>query len=66
MATVNKKIADRIIAGDFPEDNATRIVEYDNAFGGKGYGVTYHNQDKETYMRESPYIKNPKIYWDKP
>ncbi len=41
MSTVDKTIADRIIAGEFPEDRAVKIVEYDNAWGGVGYGVIF-------------------------
>lgn len=65
MATVNKEIADRIVAGEFPEDGATRIVEYDNAFGGVGYGVTFPRDDINKYTTPTEYIRNPRIYWEK-
>lgn len=64
MATVDKSIADRIVAGEFPEDGATRIVEYDNAFGGIGYGVTFQQDDINKYMYPSPFVMNPRIYWE--
>ena len=64
MSTVNKEIADRIVAGEYPEDQCTRIVRYENAFGGYGYGCTFRNQPKDTYMVETEYIRNPVIYWD--
>lgn len=65
MSTVSKSIADAIIAGRYSRDNPTRIVEYTNAWGGLAYGVTFNNQSLDTYLNESPYIRNPKIYWDK-
>ena len=34
MSTVSKQIADRIIAGEFPEDNIYLIIRYDNSFNG--------------------------------
>lgn len=64
MATVDKTIADRIAAGEFPEDGATRIVEYDNAFGGVSYGVTFGKQNIEHYTTPTEFIRNPRIYWD--
>jgi len=64
MATVDKNIADQIVAGKFASDEPTRIVEYDNAWGGKAYGVTFKGQDINTYMRSTEYVRNPKVYWD--
>lgn len=64
MATISKQIADRIIAGEFPEDECSRIVRYKNAFGGFGYGSTFHNEDKERYLVETNYVQEPVIYWD--
>ncbi len=64
MSTVSKETADDIVAGKFKADGATRIVKYDNAFGGVGYGVTFGNQDKDTYTIPTRYIRNPVIYWD--
>lgn len=34
MSTVNKHIADSIIAGEFPEDECIAIIRYENAFDG--------------------------------
>ena len=34
MSTVNKQIADAIIAGEYPEDNWQCILRYENAFNG--------------------------------
>lgn len=65
MATVDKSIADRIVAGEFPEDDARKIVEYDNAFGGVGYGVIFGDQDPDRYA-PSEFVRNPRLYWEKP
>ena len=64
MATVDKEIADRIVAGEFPEDNARKIVEYDNAFGGVGYGVIFGDDDPDRY-HETMFVRNPRLYWEK-
>ena len=63
MSTVNKEIADRIIAGEWPEDEAEQIVEYENAWGSKSYGVTFRGGDVDKYLTTSPYVRNPTIYW---
>ncbi len=34
MSTVDKNTADRIVAGEFPEDNCVAILRYENAFNG--------------------------------
>lgn len=34
MSTVSKDIADRVIAGEFDEDNIVAILRYENAFNG--------------------------------
>lgn len=34
MSTVDKKTADDIIAGKYPEDNCVAILRYENAFNG--------------------------------
>lgn len=66
MGTVNKEIADQIVASQYPEDRARRIVEYTNAWGDLAYGVTFEDEDPAKYLRPSQYIQNPKIYWDAP
>lgn len=65
MATVDKSIADRIVAGEFPEDDARKIIEYDNAWGGIGYGVIFGEEDPDRY-RETEFVRNPRVYWEKP
>ena len=64
MGTVSKEIADRIIAGEFPEDEATKITKYTNAWGGESYGVTFHGM-RNVYAEPSEFIINPTLYWSK-
>jgi hypothetical protein len=67
MPTVSKAIADRVVAsnGDlYPGEDpiCTKIVEYDNAFGGVGYGLVYTDMDQDNY-RASHFVRNPRVYW---
>lgn len=65
MSTVTKEIADKIIAnnGRYGDDPiVTSIIEYDNAWGGVGYGLNTRGRDIYT---ASPYIRNPRIYWER-
>lgn len=62
MNTVSKEIADRIIAGEFPEDDCVQIVEYDNAWGGVSYGCCFGLENIHKY-RASAYVRNPRVYW---
>jgi len=71
MSTVNKEFADKVVAANgvlYPDDPfeppITRIVEYRNAWGGTGYGMTFQGQDPDKYMRPSEYINEPRIYWE--
>ena len=66
MGTVSKKIADKLVAGDgwYPGDNRiSKIVEYDNAWGGVSYGITYPHEDQDRYA-ETGFVRNPRIYWE--
>lgn len=68
MATIdNKKIIDEIISnrGYYEDDpRVYMIVEYMNAFGNITWGVTWTSEpNKEKYLEESEYIRNPKIIW---
>ncbi len=72
MSTTSKEIADRIVAcngvlyPDQPwEAPIERIVKYTNAWGGDAYGLTVEGQDPDTYLRESEYVKNPVIYFER-
>lgn len=65
MATVSKHRADKLIALDgYYADNprVLRIVEYDNAWGGVGYGLEYaYNLGRYS---PSEFVRNPRIYWE--
>ena len=72
--TTDKAFADRLISfngwtdandHDAPDNpQATRIVEYTNMAGVLAYGVTFSHDDPDKYLRESPYIGSPRIYWE--
>jgi hypothetical protein len=79
MGTFNKAVADLMVKNggwtkpdseDDPHDapdnpGAIVIVEYDNAFGGVSYGVTFVGErNPYRYMNPSASIKNPRIYWE--
>lgn len=76
MATVDKAFADRLVAGNGwiggDSDNSmgdnprcTLIVEYDNAWGAKGYGAVFEGErDPDKYMRPTEYVQNPRVYWE--
>lgn len=64
MGTVSKDIADRVIAGEFPEDNVVKIVVYQNAFNGQdAYGLITKGDDLNRY-HASQYVRNPRVYWE--
>lgn len=65
MSTVNKEIADLIIAGKFDEDGAISIVKYLNAWGNYCYGVGYDYGDPYEYLIPTEFIRNPVLYWTK-
>lgn len=65
MATISKDLADKIIANDgyYADDpRVMRIVEYDNAFGGKGYGIEYAFELGR--YSASAFVRNPKVIWE--
>lgn len=76
MATVDKEFADKLIAGngfhpDCPDDGspdnpqAVKIVEYDNAWGGKGYGVIFAgDRMPNRYEHATEYVQNPHVIWE--
>lgn len=72
MATFDKVGADNLAAnngyynGD--SDNSTgdnprciEITEYNNAFGGVGYGFTF--EGSENVYTPSEFVRNPRTYW---
>lgn len=75
MATVDRDFADNIAANqgyyngdsDNPLGDNPRcrlIIEYDNAWGGKGYGLVFEGQPNR--YTPSPYVRNPKVFWEYP
>lgn len=64
MGTVNKDIADDIIAGKYEEDKAVKIVKYTNAWGGASYGVIFEGSPLDIY-EASPWVIDPVIYWER-
>ena len=64
LDTVTKEIADQVISGAFPEDRIVKIVEYDNTWGGKGYGLIAEGQPADSYA-SSDFVRNPRVYWER-
>lgn len=63
MATVDKDIADRVMAGEFSEDGWVKVVKYTTPEGGEAYGLVHHADDPDRY-RPSPYVINPVTIWE--
>jgi hypothetical protein len=66
MSTVDKATADKVIAGEFPEDDIAAIVEYENMFNGaKAYKLVRHGQIAwlDNLDAISPAMRNCKLYW---
>jgi hypothetical protein len=63
MGTVNKQIADDVIAGEYASDSIVKIVKYTNAWGGEAYGLISRGQPLDAY-RESGFVQNPTTYWE--
>jgi len=69
MSTVSKDIADRVIAGEFPEDNVIAIIKYNNIFNfEEAYKLITerHRYDIQWILDgKEPALLNPSIYWKK-
>lgn len=69
MSTVDKKTADRVIAGEYPEDGVIAIIQYENMFNGAlAYKLIFSQQNAMIqYILDgkSPSLINPSIYWRK-
>jgi hypothetical protein len=66
MATVNKNLADQIIAanGYYSDDpRVMQVVEYDNAFGSKSWAILYAQDVAIDRYAPSEYVRNPKVIW---
>ena len=65
MGTVNKRIADDVVAGKYANDRPVKIVKYQNAFNGQdAYGLICEGQPLDCYA-ESDFVINPVVYWTK-
>lgn len=64
MGTIDKTIADRVIAGEFDSDKPLRIVKYTNNWGGESYGLVCKGERLDRYAA-SDFVHNPTIYWEK-
>jgi len=73
MGTVDRQFADNLkknngyyngdASNEFGDNpRCILITEYDNAFGGVGYGLTFEGQYNK-YTR-SEFVKDPRIYWE--
>ena len=63
MSTVSKEIADRVIAGEFPEDNIKAILLYHNQFNGEdAYKLIYGSMSviNTALFIASDFVK---LYW---
>ena len=63
MSTVSKEIADRVKAGEFPEDNIKAILLYHNQFNGAdAYKLIYGSMSviNTALSIASDYVK---LYW---
>ena len=72
MSTINKAIADRIINGEFAEDDTVAIIRYENMFNGDyAYKLITQPQIDNGYLQwlldgKEYAIIDPTIYWRKP
>ena len=63
MSTLNKRIAQDIIDGKYPQDNVVKIVSYNNMFDGElSYASVYRYEYFNKY-EESPACNNVKTVW---
>lgn len=65
MTTVTKGIADEVIANDgyYPGDpRVTKVVQYQNQWGGTSYALVYHFEDQMRYENSSACF-NVKVIW---
>lgn len=63
MSTINKQIADDIIAGKYPDEGVTKIVTYNNMFNGGLEYAAVHRRENQFKYEESPACSNVKVYW---
>ena len=64
MSTVSKEIADRVIAGEFPEDGIKAILLYHNQFDGEdAYKLIYGDMSVITTALLIALDYYVKLYW---
>ena len=63
VGTINKELADAVIAGKYAEDRPKRIVKYTTAWGGEAYGLICAHESLDRYAA-SDFVINPTIYWE--
>ena len=69
MSTVNLKTVEKVIAGEFPEDNITAIIRYENCFNGNfAYKLIFGHQDTPRYrnylLHECENLIAAEIFWE--
>ena len=65
MSTISKEIAEQLIAnnGRYEDDTpASKIVTYDNRYGGKSWAVVYPHEDQMRY-EDSHACRNVTTLW---
>ena len=69
MSTVSKEIADKVIAGDFPEDEVYLIIRYANSFNGNYAYKLYYSHEEDLNLQQIGlevlriYGDNLRTYW---
>lgn len=66
MATVDKALADQIIAADgyYSDDpRVQQVVKYTNVAGNDAYAILYNRDVEIDRYRESEYVRNPQVIW---
>ena len=66
MATVDKKLAEEIIAnnGHYGDDERVmQVVKYQNRHGGESYAVLYKRDVAIDRYEASEYVINPQVIW---
>jgi hypothetical protein len=66
MGTINKAIADKIIAGTNYVDETQYIVTYNNQFDGGLEYATIGWRESPTRYHDSPACHNVKLVWSHP
>jgi hypothetical protein len=59
MSTVDRGIARRFAAGEFPEDGYEKILAYGNNWGGVSYKLLQPGQ----VVQASAFVKRPRQVW---